>query len=67
MTCMKMNFLVRVFIAIAACLFSVVRSDVGLQLNEMELVSDLSIGDKSYAYFNLTITSNEYTVPEAED
>ena len=64
---MKINFLVRVFIAIAACFSPVVRSDTGIQLNEMELVSDLSIGDKSYAYFNLTITSNEYTVPEVED
>ena len=40
---------------------------VGVTLNEMELVSDLSIGDKSFAYFNLLITSNESTEPTEED
>ena len=32
----------------------------------MELVSDLSIGDKSFAYFNLTITNNTFTWPTEE-
>ena len=32
----------------------------------MELLSDLSIGDKSYAYFNLTITNNTFTWPTEE-
>ena len=38
----------------------------GITLNEMELVSGLSVGDKSYAYFNLQITSNENTEPTEE-
>ena len=32
---------------------------------EMELISDLSIGDKSFAYFNLTVTENTFTWDKA--
>jgi len=30
-------------------------------LTEMELISDLSIPDKSFAFFNFTVTNNTYT------
>ena len=38
-------------------------TDNSIALDEMELVSDLSIGDKSFAFFDLTITSNAHTEP----
>ena len=42
-------------------------NEAALPLAEMELVSDLSIGDKSYAYFNLVITSNTFTLPTEDN
>lgn len=36
-------------------------------LEEMELVSNLQIADKSFAFFDLKVTSNEHTVPTGED
>ena len=30
-------------------------------LDEMKLLTGMSLGDKSYAYFNLTVTDNVYS------
>ena len=48
-------------LATAAPKYANVTATNSAMLDEMKLVTGMSLGDKSYAYFNLTVTDNVYS------